>query len=202
MFVESALVYGGLLDPAYVVHLSSYLFQLPPHLWRLLTPFLLTGSGFSFVFDLYFSKSGTIHVRGDPADSSGVFTYASGLELNSPRFTQPGDFFIYVVFIASVVWVSLPRVPFPLPISNFFPAPALEHLAYLPAQPFLAEAVPGTEEDYPCGAYSSIFRKTVKRTVCGAGMVAAQLRKAFRNLLIYVLRLELPTSPKSHHNSA
>ncbi|KIV91260.1 hypothetical protein PV10_05820 [Exophiala mesophila] len=89
MFAESALVHGGLLDPSYIVHFTPFLYQFPPHLWRLLTPFLLTGSGFSFVFDLYF-----------------MFTYASGLELNSPSFTQPGDFFIYIVFIATVVWLT------------------------------------------------------------------------------------------------
>jgi hypothetical protein len=35
-----------------------------------------------------------------------VWTYSTGLELNSPRFGQPGDFFTYVTFVASVILVS------------------------------------------------------------------------------------------------
>ena len=178
MFAESALVHGGLLDPSYIVHFTPFLYQFPPHLWRLLTPFLLTGSGFSFVFDLYFSKSGTNLCAENTVDINPVFTYASGLELNSPRFTQPGDFFIYVVFIATIVWVSLFFGRLTIHIFKPFTSPTPKHLAYLPAQPFLAEAVPGTEEDYPCCAYSSVIRKSVKGLYCGSGMVAAQLRKA------------------------
>jgi hypothetical protein len=36
-----------------------------------------------------------------------VWTYGTGLELNSPRFTQPGDFFTYLVFVATTIFVSL-----------------------------------------------------------------------------------------------
>jgi len=32
-----------------------------------------------------------------------LFTYASQLETGSPRFTQPGDFFFYVLFVCSVI---------------------------------------------------------------------------------------------------
>ena len=35
-----------------------------------------------------------------------MWTYGSGLELNSPRFTQPGDFFTYVAFVGLVILVS------------------------------------------------------------------------------------------------
>jgi hypothetical protein len=38
---------------------------------------------------------------------SKAYTYASGLELNSPRFSQPGDFFTYVVFVATTLLVSV-----------------------------------------------------------------------------------------------
>jgi hypothetical protein len=75
--------------------------------------FLLTGGGISFVIDLYFSKyiSNTVPVLLTPI----VWTYSNGLELNSPRFTQPGDFFTYVVFVASVILVSQTRpIPYPL----------------------------------------------------------------------------------------
>ncbi|KAJ9495773.1 hypothetical protein LTR99_010683 [Exophiala xenobiotica] len=86
MFVESALVHSGLISGMRVVYYTPWIFKFPPELWRLISSFILTGGGFSFVFDLYF-----------------MFTYASGLELNSPRFSQPGDFFTYVAFVATVI---------------------------------------------------------------------------------------------------
>lgn len=55
MFLESALVHSGLVSYRLVLIHTSWLFKLPPQLWRLLSCFLLTGGGFSFVFDLYFS---------------------------------------------------------------------------------------------------------------------------------------------------
>ncbi|KAH0846272.1 DER1-domain-containing protein [Fonsecaea pedrosoi] len=86
MFVESALVHSGLVSGMRIVYHTPWLFKFPPELWRLLSSFLLTGGGFSFVFDLYF-----------------MYTYASGLELNSPRFAQPGDFFTYIFFVATAI---------------------------------------------------------------------------------------------------
>src|SRR5947209_6439939 len=109
MFVESALCYGGLISMRRVVFYLPWIFKFPlPEVWRFITSFLLTGPGFSFVFDLYFSEflqpkaiffsfSDIISV---------VWTYGTGLELNSPRFTQPGDFFTYVVFVALFILVS------------------------------------------------------------------------------------------------
>lgn len=54
-FVQSLLVYGGVLSGYYVVFLPHLLFQLPPQIWRLASPFLLTGPKLSFFFHLYFS---------------------------------------------------------------------------------------------------------------------------------------------------
>lgn len=54
-FVQSLLAYSGVLGFYYVVFLPRLLFQLPPQIWRLASPFLLTGPQLSFVFDLYFS---------------------------------------------------------------------------------------------------------------------------------------------------
>ncbi|PKX96765.1 centromere/microtubule-binding protein Cbf5 [Aspergillus novofumigatus IBT 16806] len=88
-FAQSALVYGGLLSGYYVVFIPRLLFRLPPQLWRLFSPFLLTGSGLSFIFDLYF-----------------MYTYGSALETGSPRFSSPGDFFTYVLFVAFVIMVT------------------------------------------------------------------------------------------------
>jgi len=87
MFFESALCHGGLIDIRLILFHLPWIFKLPlPELWRFVTPFLLTGSGFSFIFDLYF-----------------MWTYGTGLELNSPRFAQPGDFFTFVVFVSTVI---------------------------------------------------------------------------------------------------
>lgn len=57
MFVESALCHGGLISLRTVVYHTPWIFKFPPELWRLFSAFLLTGGGFNFVFDLYFSTS-------------------------------------------------------------------------------------------------------------------------------------------------
>lgn len=90
MAVESLLVHGGLLNGYLVLFHLPWVLKFPlPQLWRLITPFLLTGNGFSALWDLYM-----------------FWTYATGLELNSPRFTQPGDFCTYVIFVATTILVS------------------------------------------------------------------------------------------------
>jgi hypothetical protein len=53
--IQSALVHGGLMNFYHVLFLPSLIFKWRPEIWRLATPFLLTGPGLSFVFDLYFS---------------------------------------------------------------------------------------------------------------------------------------------------
>ncbi|RMD41400.1 hypothetical protein DV735_g3740, partial [Chaetothyriales sp. CBS 134920] len=89
-FVESALVYRGLISFYWVPFAPSLIFKLwVPEIWRLLTPFCLTGGGLAFVFDLYF-----------------LWIYGTGLERGSPRFSQPGDFFTFVVFCAAVITLT------------------------------------------------------------------------------------------------
>ena len=87
---ESLLVHGGLVNGYFALfHLPS-IFKFPfPEIWRLITPFLLTGSGFNALWDLYM-----------------FWTYTTQLETNSPRFSQPGDFATYVAFIAISIVVS------------------------------------------------------------------------------------------------
>ncbi|CAL5874112.1 uncharacterized protein PFLUO_LOCUS8399 [Penicillium psychrofluorescens] len=84
---QSALVHGRALSGYYVVFLPHLLWKL--QLWRLVTPFLLTGGNISFLLDLYF-----------------LYLYGSSLETGSPRFTEPGAFFTYVVFVASVIMLT------------------------------------------------------------------------------------------------
>lgn len=57
MFVESVLVHSGLVNAMRVIYYTPWIFKFPPELWRLLSSFVLTGGGLSFVFDLYFSES-------------------------------------------------------------------------------------------------------------------------------------------------
>lgn len=151
-FIQSALVYGGMLDGYLILFLPKRIFQLPPEIWRLFSPFLLTGPNLSFFFDLYF-----------------MFTYGSTLESGSPRFSIPGDFFTYVLFVGVVILVS-DGITYPQSLQSesyksslmasvvkrdlflYFPS----HLAYLPAQHYLAEAVPGSEEDQPYTSYRSL----------------------------------------------
>ncbi|KAG2412668.1 hypothetical protein HFD88_010225 [Aspergillus terreus] len=89
-FCQSALIYGGLLSAYHVAFLPRVIFKLLPQVWRLATPFFLTRPQISFIFDLYF-----------------LYTYSSRLETGSPRFTGPGDFFTYVIFVASVILPKL-----------------------------------------------------------------------------------------------
>ena len=56
-------------------------------------------------------------------DTFSVWTYGTGLELNSPRFAQPGDFLTYIVFIATVIlvsWDSPVALVSSLPLCNVF----------------------------------------------------------------------------------
>ncbi|KAL9623321.1 MAG: hypothetical protein Q9160_002428 [Pyrenula sp. 1 TL-2023] len=85
-FIESVLVHSQLMSYARVLFYLPFVFKIAPEPWRLLTSFCLTGSGFSFIMDLYL-----------------MWTYASQLETESPRFSRPGDFFTYIVFCCSVI---------------------------------------------------------------------------------------------------
>ncbi|KAL1984771.1 hypothetical protein VTN96DRAFT_8712 [Rasamsonia emersonii] len=88
-FVQSALVYGGLLSGYRIIFSLDSILKFPPELWRLATPFFLTGPQLNFLFDLYF-----------------IYTYASALETGSPRFILPGDFFVYVLFVGTVIMLT------------------------------------------------------------------------------------------------
>lgn len=65
-----------------------------PEIWRLVTPFFITGPQFGLLMDPYF-----------------LWTYASQLELEATRFSSPGDFFTYITFVCSVILVSFAHFP-------------------------------------------------------------------------------------------
>ena len=81
----------GLISPYYSVFVRDRVFTLTriPEIWRLVTPFILTGPKFGLLMDPYF-----------------LYTYGSQLETEAARFTQPGDFFMYLVFVAAIILVS------------------------------------------------------------------------------------------------
>lgn len=81
----------GFIDPYYIVFLGYKVFTIRevPQLWRILTTFVLTGPKFGLIMDPYF-----------------LYTYGSQLEMHAARFTGPGDFFVYLIFVAFVILVS------------------------------------------------------------------------------------------------
>lgn len=92
VLTTSVLVHTGIVSPYPVLFVSEKLLQLPPkipEIWRLITPFLITGPKFGLLMDTYF-----------------LYTYCSGLETGSPRFSEPGSFFVYLMFIMGVIVVS------------------------------------------------------------------------------------------------
>ena len=88
-FTLSILGYSGIISFAHIIFLPQKLVILPPQLWRLLTSFLITGKDLSIIFDTYF-----------------LYNYGSKLETASPRFSQPGDFFTYLVFVCAAILVG------------------------------------------------------------------------------------------------
>lgn len=70
-----------------------------------------------------------------------VFTYGSQLESKSARMSQPGDFFVYLIFVGISILVSDKLDSYQVilqfkPLLCFVYTTFFCHLAYLPAQPF------------------------------------------------------------------
>ena len=124
-----------------------------PQIWRLITNFLITGPKFGMILDPYF-----------------LYTYASQLETSASRFSQPGDFFVYLVFCATVILVCFLIHPVFI-ICSLFPFLLCLRNLVLSARTalLLAVTVPGNEGDYPLHcAGDSIIRKTVKERLWSA----------------------------------
>lgn len=143
----SVPVHMHLIEAYYVAWITSYVFtwRSLPQIWRLVSPFFITGPQFGLLMDPYF-----------------LWTYASQLELEATRFSQPGDFFTYVTFVCSVILVSREHLlrlikGHLLLLHTFFcfthPPPLL------PGQFILAVTVPRWEEYHPCTVRRSSFAK-------------------------------------------
>lgn len=70
---------------------AVFTIRMIPQIWRVATAFMITGPKLGILLDPYF-----------------LYQYGSGLETESSRFSQPGDFFVYTVFVASVIVVRTP----------------------------------------------------------------------------------------------
>ncbi|KAH9872753.1 hypothetical protein J1614_005147 [Plenodomus biglobosus] len=86
--VVSAAGYSGLINLSTYIFVSQWVFtmKMVPQLWRVVTAFLITKPKFGILMDPYF-----------------LYQYGSGLERESSRFSQPGDFFVYTAFVASII---------------------------------------------------------------------------------------------------
>ncbi|KAL6402436.1 Derlin-like protein [Ilyonectria robusta] len=87
--VLSLSVHLGLLPFYWFIHHPFYLWMFPPQIWRLVTCYLITGSGLSLLFDSYF-----------------LYHYLSQLEIGNPRFPRKADVVWYLMFISGTILVS------------------------------------------------------------------------------------------------
>ncbi|RMJ25090.1 Der1-like family [Aspergillus sp. HF37] len=88
-FAVSILHISDILSGWYIFFSPSRIFKLPPEIWRPFSAFLLTGRGIGFFLDLYH-----------------MFKYGSALERDSPWFSGPDDFFVYVLFVGTVILLT------------------------------------------------------------------------------------------------
>ncbi|KAL6712811.1 hypothetical protein ACLMJK_009652 [Lecanora helva] len=89
-FGTSLLFYGGLVNGTRIIFYLPWIFKFPmPEVWRLFTSFWVTGPQLSIIFDTFF-----------------LWTYSSGLEKGSGRFSQPGDYFIYIIFTGLIILIT------------------------------------------------------------------------------------------------
>jgi hypothetical protein len=80
-----------------------------------------------------------------------VYTYSSGLERGSPRFTEHGSYFVYVVFLWTSITVSLHA--FTSSIVCF----RVSTSYICPPSHSITEAVPENEGDYLRNVHSPSF---------------------------------------------
>jgi hypothetical protein len=96
-----------------------------------------------------------------------LYHYSSQLETTSTRFSSPGSYAFYLIFVAFTILVS---VVLPVHcIISFLPT-SLQPRNICPVSLFLAVTVPGIEGDYPCTVQRPSFAKFKRAFVeCGLG---------------------------------
>lgn len=145
--VVSALGYGGIISLYQYIFASHMVFTMKfvPQIWRVFTAFLITKPKFAILLDPYF-----------------LYQYGSAIERESSRFAQPGDFFVYTMFVGSVIVVSICLLAHVC--SAHYPSVDLWQQSitsdYLRTRlDSMAEVLPGTEEEYPCISHCPSFAK-------------------------------------------
>ncbi|KAK2025004.1 DER1-domain-containing protein [Colletotrichum zoysiae] len=89
-FVTSMALFMGFVNGYWFYFAPDLLFKIPPQIWRIATNFLITGPNLSLLFDPYF-----------------LYTYLSALEVGNPRFSRREDLIWYLMFVCTVITVSL-----------------------------------------------------------------------------------------------
>ncbi|WDK12123.1 Der1-like family protein [Colletotrichum graminicola] len=89
-FITSLSVFMGLVNGYWFYFAPDLLLKIPPQIWRLGTNFLITGPKLSLLFDPYL-----------------LYTYLSALEVGNSRFSRREDLIWYLMFVCTVITVSL-----------------------------------------------------------------------------------------------
>ncbi|KAI5461262.1 centromere/microtubule-binding protein cbf5 [Mariannaea sp. PMI_226] len=74
------------LPAFYFIHHPSFLWQIPPQIWRPVTSFLVTGGGLGLLFDSYF-----------------LYHYLAQMEIGNPRFPRKADLVWYLIFVGGTI---------------------------------------------------------------------------------------------------
>ena len=91
-----------------------------------------------------------------------VYTHGSKLETASPRFSEPGDFLTYVLFVCAIILVGAIFLCFQFLSLFIQPPPRI----ICPCSALLPTiTVPGNEEDYPCISAGPSFAINLKGSV-------------------------------------
>ncbi|KAM0558583.1 hypothetical protein ACHAPJ_004778 [Fusarium lateritium] len=76
----------GLLPTMSLIHHPSYLWMVPPQIWRLVTSFFIELQPISLLFNSFF-----------------LYRYCVQLETGNPRFPRKVDLVYYILFVSSVI---------------------------------------------------------------------------------------------------
>lgn len=61
-FLTSCCIYGRAISGARLLFLPPYIFKLPvPEIWRIFTPFFITGPDWAILYDTYFRQPSLTH---------------------------------------------------------------------------------------------------------------------------------------------
>lgn len=79
----------GLLPFSWLLFHQSFLFQMPPQIWRLVTAFLISTPKLGIIMDPYF-----------------VYQYLGQLERGNPKFTRKEDVLWYLMTVGSMILLA------------------------------------------------------------------------------------------------